>query len=586
MTRPTRRPQARILAAALLACSAGLALAQPAMPPMQIKPVRPGVYLITGKGGNATVLVGPDGVLLVDTKSPGQANFDELNAAIRSVTPLPVTEVLVTHHHGDHSGNIGRFAAEGLPVAGHVAMVEAVKTFPEQGGPPAPPTVTYADSLTVKSAGLVAEMRHFASAHTGDDSVVYVPALKLVIAGDEVDDDRPNIDFRGGGSIGGWLKALDGIANLDFDLLIPGHGGPPMTKAQFLTFRDKARTFAERGRAAVAAGVPKDQLLASIRTDDLGWPLNIPTWTAPERVDALYAELARGPVVPARFDFDPVLVERPAKPVSAHVWALEGMPNVAIVVGERATLVVDTGLGPRNGALVAREARRLSNKGQKLYLTTTHFHPEHTAGDAGFPAGTVLIRPRVQQAELEADGPGLTAFFAGRSPVQKQLLDGVAIRKADVLFDRDYRLDLGGGVVVRLMWRGPAHTRGDEIVFVDPDRTLIPGDVVQDRIVPNALCAECTPKSWIAVIDQIAPLKPLHIVPDHGNLGGPELIGQERAFLAELETGAAALKAQGKPAEETGRVIGETFKAEHGDWLQLQNVPAQAAKAWGDPPAK
>jgi glyoxylase-like metal-dependent hydrolase (beta-lactamase superfamily II) len=262
------------------------------------------------------------------------------------------------------------------------------------------------------------------------------------------------------------------------------------------------------------------------------------------------------------------------------------MPNIAIVVGDKATLVVDTGLGPRNGALIAREAQRLSRKGQKLYLTTTHFHPEHAAGDAGFPQGTVLIRPRVQQAELEADGPGLMAFFSGRSPAQKELLDGVTIRKADILFDRDYQLDLGGGVRVRLMWRGPAHTRGDEIVFVDPDRTLIPGDVVQDRIVPNALCAECTPKSWIAVLDQIAPLKPLHIVPDHGNLGGPELIGQERAFLAELQARAATLKAQGKSAEETGRTVGEAFRAEHGDWLQLQNISAQAVKAWGDAPSK
>src|SRR3954470_2268336 len=82
--------------------------------------------------------------------------------------------------------------------------------------------------------------------------------------------------------------------------------------------------------------------------------------------------------------------------VSDHVWQIVGWPNIGIVVGRGATLVVVTGLGPRNGATVARVAKRLA-PGNKLYLTTTHFHPEHAGGVAGFPDGTVLIRPKVQQ---------------------------------------------------------------------------------------------------------------------------------------------------------------------------------------------
>src|ERR1700728_3115596 len=83
----------------------------------------------------------------------------------------------------------------------------------------------------------------------------------------------------------------------------------------------------------------------------------------------------------------PVLGENATK-ISDHVWAIMGFPNVAIVVGERATLVVDTGLGPRNGATVARAAAKLSGN-QKLFLTTTHFHPEHAAGEAGFPPNKI-----------------------------------------------------------------------------------------------------------------------------------------------------------------------------------------------------
>src|SRR5579872_3899081 len=85
--------------------------------------------------------------------------------------------------------------------------------------------------------------------------------------------------------------------------------------------------------------------------------------------------------------------------VSPHVWMIKGFPNIGIVVGSKATLVVDTGLGTRNGRMVAGVAQRLSPKGRKLYLTTTHYHAEHAAGDAGFPQDTIVIRPRIQQEE-------------------------------------------------------------------------------------------------------------------------------------------------------------------------------------------
>src|SRR5258706_15827453 len=94
------------------------------------------------------------------------------------------------------------------------------------------------------------------------------------------------------------------------------------------------------------------------------------------------------------------LVEEKSTRVSDHVYAMMGFPNIAIVVGSRATLVVDTGLGPRNGATIMRVVKKLSTN-QKLFLTTTHFHVEHTAGEAGFPAETILIRPAVQQADVE-----------------------------------------------------------------------------------------------------------------------------------------------------------------------------------------
>ena len=172
----------------------------------------------------------------------------------------------------------------------------------------------------------------------------------------------------------------------------------------------------------------------------------------------------------------PVLGEQTVR-VSDHVWTIMGYPNIGIVVGTRGALVVDTGLGPRNGATVARVVSKLAPRA-KLYLTTTHFHPEHASGDAGFPPATTLIRNSVQQQELDAHGEATIATFSAKNDLQRELLADVKLRKPDITFDSEYRLDLGGGVKVRLLWFGGAHTRGDELVFVEPDRTLISGDVV------------------------------------------------------------------------------------------------------------
>src|ERR1700676_3754032 len=164
-------------------------------------------------------------------------------------------------------------------------------------------------------------------------------------------------------------------------------------------------------------------------------------------------------------------------------FAIQGWPNVGIIVGARATLVVDTGLGPRHGATVVREVQKLA-KGPKLYLTTTHFHSEHASGDSAFPPGAILIRPAVQQEEMEARGAEFLDLFRGRSAQFKELLQDLKLRKPDLTFDREVKLDLGG-VTARLMWLGAAHTRGDELTFVEQDSVLLPGDIVENRLVPS-----------------------------------------------------------------------------------------------------
>ncbi len=258
-----------------------------------------------------------------------------------------------------------------------------------------------------------------------------------------------------------------------------------------------------------------------------------------------------------------------------------GFPNVGFVVGSKAVLVVDTGLGNEVGALVAQVAVKLGGHGQKLILTTTHFHPEHAAGQGGFPPGTLVVRNKAQQDELEKDGKRMIDLFASRPGPMHDLLQGATVGKADVLFDNEKDLDLGG-VHARLYWFGAAHTLGDEITYVPEDRLILPGDVVENRISPNIICDSCSPRQWIAVLDQIARLKPERVVPDHGELGDGSLVGQERAFLVDLDRRARAAKAKGEPVAAAGKRIQAELEQAYPGWTGLGNTPQSVQRAYAD----
>jgi glyoxylase-like metal-dependent hydrolase (beta-lactamase superfamily II) len=263
----------------------------------------------------------------------------------------------------------------------------------------------------------------------------------------------------------------------------------------------------------------------------------------------------------------PVLKDDAVK-VSDHVWAIMGWPNIAVIVGSGATLVVDTGLGPSNGATIARVAARLAPANRKLFLTTTHFHPEHASGESGFPAGTVLIRDAIQQREMEAHGKEMVEMFAGRNALQKELLANATLRPADITFDNEARLDLGG-VTARLLWLGGAHTKGDELVFVEPDRTLVSGDVVQNKVVPNIYGDGGTPSSWLAVLDKVQALNALHVLPDHSAPGDGSMVAMEKQFIVDARSGALELKKKGVSAEDAAKQLAVELKTKYPDWPNM-----------------
>ncbi len=265
----------------------------------------------------------------------------------------------------------------------------------------------------------------------------------------------------------------------------------------------------------------------------------------------------------------PLVQENKTIKVSEHVYVIPDgrvnlVPNIGIIVGTRATLIVDAGMGPRNGQTVLRELAKVS-KNTDLYFTTTHFHPEHMTGGQAFPANTIVIRPEAQQEEVDRKQPEFIHNFSQRTPEMKALLQDVKPRPPDILFDHEATLDLGG-VTVRLVWLGPAHTRGDNNIFVVEDGVLFTGDVVINRFFPIFPDADASGKNWLSILDQLDEFHPHTIVPGHGEVGGAALISAERTYLKAVQSRVVELKAQGKSSEETAQLLSAEFRAKYPDW--------------------
>ena len=274
----------------LLGGLGALAQAQPkGAPPVQaIQQVKPGLYMIAGAGANSEVRVTSGGLIVVDGKLAGEQNYNSLMEQIKSVSMQPVKYLIVTHHHADHTGNNDRFLAARVQVIGHENLkknLAAATSSPV----PALPSMTYPGAdYTLRLGGVEVQLHHYGRAHTNGDSVVYFPDLKVVVVSDVITTGMlgPLADYAGGGSFLEWAKVLESILKLDFDACIPGNGGV-LSKADVQAYKTKIETFVSRAKEAVRNGATKDQLMAEIKTDDLGWTPRVPN------VDAFYAELQK-----------------------------------------------------------------------------------------------------------------------------------------------------------------------------------------------------------------------------------------------------------------------------------------------------
>ena len=283
---------------------------------------------------------------------------------------------------------------------------------------------------------------------------------------------------------------------------------------------------------------------------------------------------------------DPLVKEDATVKLAAHTWVIPDgnvplVPNVGIIVGSKATLVIDPGLGRRNGEAVLREVAKVS-KNAEVYIASTHFHAEHTTGYLAFPPAAKYINATAQEAEFAEGATAQFQVFSRRSPMVAELLKDAAGRKADITFDREYRLDLGG-VHVRFMVVGPTHTRGDTGLFVEEDRVLFSGDVVMhDSFLAAGQSASM--KAWFAAFDQFEQLGPAAVVPSHGAVGDGSIVGVNRVVMQDVQTRARQMKAAGKSADETAAAVQKDVTATHPDWPRNAGLAAAARAAWTEAP--
>ncbi len=260
--------------------------------------------------------------------------------------------------------------------------------------------------------------------------------------------------------------------------------------------------------------------------------------------------------------------------LSEHVTVvLQGQPgaqsNIGIVVGSKGTLVIDSGLGPKNGAILANVARQLAPGRTTLYVAATHFHPEHMMGESGFPASAIIVRSRGQQQDIDAtgaaEGRGVVALFKGMANRAADM-EGAVYRTPDMTIAGDAVIDLGGTRVL-LMELGPAHTRGDVGFFVEGDGVAFTGDVAMSS--PLAInmsrftSAPNNARAWLASLERLMELKPRHVVPAHGPLGDASMIDKHRVFLIAVRDRVRALKAQRQSADQIASTVTTELAAKH-----------------------
>jgi glyoxylase-like metal-dependent hydrolase (beta-lactamase superfamily II) len=243
--------------------------------PSKLEKIKDDLYVILGEGGNTTVLLTDEGVILVDDKF--ERNVDDIVAKVKSLTGKPIKYVINTHAHGDHSGGNQKFLSS-AQIIGHTNLRAAMI----KGKLPGPPQLTFTDRMAVNLGGKEAVAYHFAPCHTDGDTFVYFPAHKVLASGDCFNTGNGQgvnltgsstfsfyIDYNTGGSFAGREKTADAALKLDFDTVVPGHG-PVTNRAGFMKWRADITAIRNRITGMLREHKTKEDI-SKMLVSEFGW---------------------------------------------------------------------------------------------------------------------------------------------------------------------------------------------------------------------------------------------------------------------------------------------------------------------------
>lgn len=283
-------------------------VAQTQLPPdfskVEIKTTKLGnnFYTLEGVGGTTGVLVGPDGVFMVDDQfAPLSA---KLVAAIKQLSDQPVRFVVNTHVHADHTGGNENFGKMGAIILAREELRDRLMhPLPAANGTPgvpaaaaALPLVTYEGVVKLHINGEVVELIPIPRAHTNGDTMVYFPGLDIIMTGDFYRSVQyPNIDRSGGGTLNGMLDALGVVIGMagPNTKIVPGHG-PVVGRAEVMATRDMMLVIRDRVAQLIAQGKTLEEVMAANPTADYDARVPNSKETTARFVTQLYGELKAG----------------------------------------------------------------------------------------------------------------------------------------------------------------------------------------------------------------------------------------------------------------------------------------------------
>ncbi len=247
------------------------------------------------------------------------------------------------------------------------------------------------------------------------------------------------------------------------------------------------------------------------------------------------------------------------------------VPNVGIVLGADRLLVVDTAMGPANGARIRAFADELAGS-RALVLTITHFHPEHGFGAQAFRDARIVYN-RSQLDEFRDKGESYLELFRTFGESVAEQLEGVEFVEPDEAYEGEFHmLDLGGRSVELRTW-GLAHTRGDQTVWLADERILFTGDLVEESCFaifpyfpPDDI--DVDGEKWIAVLTELEALEPSIVVPGHGEVGDASVIAAAREYITQLRDETRALAAAGVGVDAAVEQLDASMQALHPNWAQ------------------